>query len=477
MQQLGSTSNAGGEDIHLDGDRAYVSGRYMYQTWFQLIDIADTLHPQVLGRCTLPGYKHGAWGSVGIDRALVANSLDGLALVDVSGPGDPTVDSLLLGAGSSVDIELDGDRAYLANGGGGMKALNVLDPTGPFLLGSYDTAGIADESYSVCGKDSFAYVGWFNLPAFRSIDVTDPTNPRLAGSCAAFEYAQDLAIRDTLVYAADHYKFEVVNVARPRQPEVVGTCNLPERSREVILADTLAYIANHGGIIVMNVAQPDSPHVVATWPRYIWGIDLQDTVLYALSYANANDDVLLSFSVRNPAAPLLLDTIIVPRTMHDVLVVDTVAYCAGWEMAFVDVSDPSEMRRLPGRWVQPSFYVRRLAYDPPYIYAAATDGGVCILETLQTGIHEPRPGETARALRLEPSVTPGPVRVTVGATVAAASTGVYDATGREVYRLAEDASAGLTFDLTGQPAGVYVVVVSTAGGVRFSGKLVKTRGR
>ncbi len=477
MFPLGSASNAGGEDIHLDGPRAYVSGRYMYQTWFQLIDIGDSTHPTVLGRCTLPGYKHGAWGKSGLDRSMVANDLDGLVLIDVSNPSDPSVDSLLLGGGYTLDIELDGTRAYVANGGGGMKVLDVSDPTRPLLLGSYDTPGIEDDCYSVAARDSFAYVGWFNAPLFRSLDVSDPARPQLAGTAEVTNNVEASELRDSLVYCAENYRFQVVNVARPREPRVVGMCNLPERSQEVILDDTLAYVANYGGIIVTNVARPDSSYVTATWPRYIWGIDLQDTVLYALSYTSPTEDVIISLSVADPNQPYVLDSLVIPRTKFDVLVVDTIAYCGGWELDMVSVANPRDLRLIEGRWVPPSLSIHRLVYESPYIYVAATDGGVCILETLQTGLSEMPGSKPAPVLRVWPSVTTGMVRVVVNAPVAQASVEVCDIAGAVVFRSAACATSGQELDLSQLPAGVYVVSVRTPYGGSLASKVLVVRRR
>ena len=476
MQPVGVLDSAGGYDLQYSRSLLFASGYDQGVHEFEVISLADSTHPTRLGALSTPGPNYGVWGDSTAGIVFVGDGYEGMSTIDVRNLSSPLLLGRSYAAALSVDISMDDSIAYVANEQAGLRILSVSDATRPRTLGELDSVYRGLNCPTAVGKDSFAYFGWF-FEFTRVADVHDPTNPQMAAQFNLFRNAEDMVLRDSFTYIAEDYRFQVVNVARPRQPQVVGTCNLPERSREVILADTLAYIANYGGIIVMNVAQPDSPYVVATWPRYIWGIDLQDTVLYALSYANANDDVLLSFSVRNPAAPLLLDTIVVPRTMHDVLVVDTVAYCAGWEMAFVDVSDPSDMRRLPGRWVQPSFYVRRLAYDPPYIYAAATDGGVCILETLQTGVREFKPAESARVLKLEPTVTPGPVRVILGALTGVVGASVYDAAGKEVRKLSGDASTGLRFDLTEEAAGVYMVVVRTAGGIRFTGKLVKTRGR
>ncbi|MCX6842928.1 MAG: hypothetical protein NTX53_11675 [candidate division WOR-3 bacterium] len=400
--QLGRINNAGGFDIFLDSALAFVSGRgpgVENPRPFQILNIADSTRPVLIDTChTSDRYHYGVWANLGMHRALVADECDGLAIVDISDINNPVLDTHVVVAASAGDVSIDGHYCYVADGMAGLRILDVADPSEPREIGALDTTWEGMESYSVAAQDSFAFLGW-NNPYLRVADVTNPANPVVAGGCQAVEgWPKAMALRDSFLYLALDYQFEVLNIARPREPQVMGTLALPEHSREVILSDTLAYVATLAGAVAVSIARPQNPYVVGTWPRVAAGIDLRDTILYVVT-SNGSEDVLLSLSVANPTAPYVLDSVVVPGIMHDVVVVDTIAYCAGYrtDMIAVNVADPSVLRVIGSVWSPPG-WVRRLVYSPPHIYACCVGAGVCILETLQTAVAEPKQvdGEQAR---------------------------------------------------------------------------------
>ncbi len=476
MQQIGYIDSCGGYDVYLDGSLAFISGYYTGGHEFQIVSIADSTHPVRVGDCTTLGYNFGVWANASTGAAFVADDYCGLDAINIVDLGHPRVDSVALRVGFAKDVSIDGNLCYVASEMAGLKVLDISVPSVPCWVGDMDTAYDDLVSWAVAARDSFAYVSWGpGSSPLRSIDVTDPSHPRMAAGCGTTTWPEDMVLRDSFLYVAEDYVFQIVNVARPRAPQVVGTCGLPERSREVILSDTLAYVANFGGVLVLSVARPDNPRVVANWPRLVTGIDMQDTVLYAVTYSNDTDDVLLSLSIANPAAPYVLDSVIVPRTMHDVAVVDTIAYCAGWEMAFVSVADPRNLHRLPDRWVPPS-WIRRVIYAPPYIYTCCTDGGVCIHETLETGISEEAKRSVVGQVTVAPTVTTGWVRfLTNDAEPWQGQVTVYDATGAQCA-VTSGFNGSRNIDLSSAPGGVYLLRLKTDKGSSIV-KVVKTARR
>jgi hypothetical protein len=477
--QLGRLNDAGGFDIFLDSSLAFVSGRgpgVENPQSFQILSIADSTHPALINTShTTDRYNWGVWASRTMNRALVANDYDGLAVVDINNINSPVLDTHVVVAASAEDVSIDGHYCYVADGVAGLRILDVTDPTRPSEIGAIDTTYEGMSSYAVAARDSFAYLTW-SYPYFRSVDVSNPGSPRMAGACYPPEgRPRDMALRDSFVYCAEDYQFQVVNVARPREPVVVGTCALPERSREVILSDTLAYVATLAGAVVVSIARPQNPYVIGSWPRDAMGIDLHDTILYAVTYSNSTEDALLSLSVANPAAPYVLDSVILPRTMHDVLVVDTIAYVGGWEMRLVSVADPFNLRLLDERWVPPSLYIRRLVYEPPYIYVTATDGGVCVMETLQTGVAEPVELRTpAAGISVTPSVIRRFIKVRAVGEEQPLALAVRDVMGNQVTARLSRTGGLYLVDLQNVPAGVYLVCAKTAAGTQAV-KVVKTR--
>lgn len=466
---LAKLNDLGGYDIFLDGPLAFVSGRvWSDNPPFQILSIADSAHPAFIDSCrTTTRYPWGVWENAGLNRALVADEYDGLAIVDISNLNNTVLDTSIMVAASAEDVAVDGHYCYVADGMAGLRILDVTDPAKPALVGGIDTAYEGASSYSVAARDSIMYACWF-YPYFRTYDVSDPTQPDLLGACfPPDEEPMDMVLRDSFVYAASNYEFNIVSVARPRQPVVVGTCGLPERSREVLLADTLAYVDNLFSVTVLSIAEPTNPRIIGAWDGRPNGIDLHDTILYAVA-----PETLWCLSVSNPSAPSVLGFAPVPRYMHDVVVVDTIAYCAGWEMAFVSVADPRNLRRLPDRWVPPS-WIRRVIYAPPYIYTCCTDGGVSIHETLETGISEEAKRPMVGQAMVVPTVTTGWVRfLTNDAEPWRGRVTVYDPTGAQ-YAVTSGFNGNRSIDLSSAPGGVYLLRLETDKGSSIV-KVVKT---
>ena len=469
--QIGSLDSAGGSDMQFSRSVLYVSGFNQGVHEFEVVSLTDSTHPTRLGGLSTPGPNFGVWGDSLLGMAFVADGYEGLSAIDVAIPGSPALLGRSFMAGTSYDVSIDGNIAYVANDQAGLRIVDLSDVTKPRQIAELDSIYPALSCHSAVGRDSFVYSGWF-FEFTRTIDVSDPRNPRMAAQFNLFRNAEDMVLRDSFLYVAEDYRFQVVNVARPRSPTVVGTCNLPNYSFDLMVRDTLAFVANGPALEVVSLARPNSPYVVGVWPGHTYGLDLRDTVLYGVGQR-----VLNAVSVANPAAPYLLDSLPMPFVTSDVIVVESLAYAFGGQVQAVVVSDPRNLRTIGVPW-QPPAYIRRLELVPPFIYAAATDGGVCILETLQTGVMEPPEPPRPAAVCVSPSVSAGSFRVSVGSNDGIRGIRVYNVAGNLVTPTAIGSLSDpeVQLDLSGKAGGVYVVALETGLG-STTNKIVITRRR
>ena len=288
-----------------------------------------------------------------------------------------------------------------------------------------------------------------------------------------FNKPEDMVLRDTLVFCAENRRFQVVSIARPREPELVGSCELPFDSWKVLLRDTLAYVANVTSLKVINVARPDAPQEVGSWSGRTLGMAIRDTVLFtASSYYGCK-----ALSIADPGQPRVLDSVSLDGWMADIEVIDTLAYVGGSVLHVINTADPENLG-VVGSWTPP-WTIRRLDREPPYLYAACYEAGVCILESLQTGLQgaDPVGRPSQPSIRLVPSVTAGPVELELPPLMLGCeAVEVFDATGCKVTEL-PIAKFGpgnrVKLDFGSVRAGVYVVCVR-AEGRRFTTKVVKT---
>jgi hypothetical protein len=473
IHQLSTLRGAGGDALHMDGQYVYTAGGY----GFQILDISDSLDARIIGSCPLSVYKDGVWGKAGHDRAFVANEINGLAVMDDGDISHPLLDTTLLGAGSALDLEVRGSRCYVADEGGGMKLLDLSDPRAPHTLGELDTIGGAEACYSVVATDSFAFMGWFNTPFFRAADISEPNRPVFVGSCDPFEYAQDMVLRDSFVYCAENYKFQVVNVARPRAPVVVGTCGLPDYTYEMDMSDTLAFIANGiAGLQIVDVARPATPSVIGelALPNGAIGIAVVDTFAYV---ASGN---LYIVSVAEPTSPHLIDSVAVPTFGWSVAASDSLlfvgssgyVYGTGHDIRLFDIRNLASPVYV-GSLATPDM-VRRLAWVEPYLYAACYDAGVLVAETTAVGLQEPGRVE---GLHLALSVVPNPASdiacVQFHNVLGGGVLSLYDASGRRVSAkpIRKEANEA-ELNLAALRPGLYFVRIETNTGVLKS-KIVK----
>jgi hypothetical protein len=347
--------------------------------------------------------------------------------VDLALPTAPTIDTSLFAADIAEDISIDCGRAYVASYHAGLRILDVSDPTTPSYLGCYDTVGTGPRMNSAVARDSFAYVGW-PRPRFKSLSLADPARPTEAGSCEITNQPEDMVALDSLVYITMLGGLQIVSVARPREPLLVGTCGLGSYDAwGVALEDSLVYVT-HYPLAIVSISDPTQPRVVGNIWKGAFGVAIQDTLLYV-----AGGD-LFTYSVARPSQPYLVDSLYVGDFVSAVIVVDTLAYVGCDQgVRLVDIADPCNPSVL-GLAATP-YGVWRLAYSPPYVYAACRNAGVCVFETTQAGLTERGHSGvwTGRRLQVRPTVAADAITVAwAGLVGGRLRLSVYDALGRVV---------------------------------------------
>jgi hypothetical protein len=477
IQTLSYIDSCGGYDTKLDDSLVFLSGYYTGGHEFRVIDIADSAHPVPLGRLATLSDNFGVWGSSAGRLATVADNFGGLVLVNAPTWTTPTQDSLCLRVGQAEDLCVTGGYCYIASDHAGLKVLDVNDPAQPLWVGDLDTASADVMNTSVAANDSFAFVCWWD-PWLRAVNVSDPTRPVMTASLRTFGNPEDMVLRDSFLYVAEDYRFQIVNVARPRQPQVVGTCNMTAGYYwGMKLQDTLAYLGSWDGLTIVNVTRPDSPWVVSQTSSphsrvSTEGVAVRDTFVFIPSYS----ETLWVYSVADPTAPYpIAGAPLGPGGWGydaDMLNDSTVIVGCKSYVKLVDVRDPAHPAVI-GSYPTPN-WVRRVVYTSPYIYAACADAGVMILETTAVAVAEPKraPGWAGAGLHARPSPAGSRILVdfeTVG--IGPAEIAIIDMAGR--IRLVRPAAGPQTaIEVSSLSPGVYAVTLRRDG-LTVTGRFVK----
>lgn len=427
----------------------------LFTSLLDVVNVSNPASPSLVGHIDIPAeYEYGVAVVPAVNYALVANYTDGVVAVDVTNPANPTFDTTAFGAGSVLDIYVDGTKAYLASPLNGMTILDVSDPTRPSRLGGVDIVGLNPACMSVAARDSFAYMHWYQRPQFQSVDVSDPARPQRVAGVDVTNPPEDMVIRDSFVYIAEINKLQIVNVARPREPVLVGNCATQGDAYGLCVVDTLAYAANYPFAII-DVKQPSNPSIVGTIQRGAWNGTVRDTFLFLSSGG------ILVYSIARPDQPRLLDSLSVGTNTYWVEAVGTLLYAANRDgVRVIDASDVHNMR-VRGFCTAPRT-VNRLAYMSPHIYAACWEAGVSIYESTQVALSEPTKGGDVHA---EPSVRPNPVTTSASISIYGkwpATVTVRDIAGRLMPCVVKNRGRGeVVLDIAVIPPGVYFVQSGT----------------
>jgi hypothetical protein len=393
---LATIDSCGGYDIYLKDTFAFLSGYYVAGHGFRILDISDSTHPTTVGSCATADVGDGVWANPPRGLAFVADDLGGLVTVDIANMHAPFVRSVMLRAGYTYNVAVQGQYAYVAQEGLGLKVLDVSDPSNPHEVGTVDsTRDVIAQAVAV--RDSFAFIGWMLHPWLRVVDVSDPQNPRKVAACDLFNPADDMVWRDSFLYVAEYYRLQVVNVARPRQPVLVGSCSTSDLTGAgLCLRGNTAYVAGpFDGIHVVDVTDPQNPSPVTVLGGVnTWGCFVRDSLLFASEF----DDSLHIFNVANLFNVHQLGAVYVSGAGSDVKVLGNYAFVGAKGLGLVDVSDPRNPS-LIAYYTTPD-NVMRVVCDSPYVYAACYGGGVCIFDTVTPAVHEdhqvpPRPDEVS----------------------------------------------------------------------------------
>lgn len=269
--------------------------------------VAVPTNPQIMGRASnLNGPARAV--AIGNLRAFVAMEGEGIALVNVSAPANPTVMHQLDTPGRAVDIAFANDYVYVSD----MTSVKSYSVTGdqftlvdtetPHTGSFYGLAVVGNTLYVTSGTGgvemfslsngqmtyitstvtSFAVgVAQFgsNLAVSllqNGIMVMNPTGAALGIFTGVADDVVGVTTFGNNIYALEGYSgFEVIDASVPSSMSVVGDYTILGGPRAVVVRGDYAYIADHeGGLVVMDVTTPSSPQQVAQVEIAGWTYDV-----------------------------------------------------------------------------------------------------------------------------------------------------------------------------------------------------------
>jgi len=191
--------------------------------------------------------------------ALVVSGV--LALIDNRvGADAPQIEPLGQFGGASYAIAVQGQVVY-AGVGLRLVALDVSDPTRLVALGQ--TGCFPGMVRGAALSGGYAYVA-ASEGGLRVVDITNPSAPAEVGRCATPASAWNVAVSGDYAYvAARGAGVRVINIADPAAPHEVGAYTAPSDAYDVAALGDNIYVAGYGNLYIANVSYPSEPQETA----------------------------------------------------------------------------------------------------------------------------------------------------------------------------------------------------------------------
>lgn len=374
-----------------------------------VIDVSNPVNPLQVAWCNIPG---GAVHMTRVDTLLyVASYFVDLTVINVANPFSPSVIGSLyiLSTGLGYDVEVRGNYAYLADDTGGLRVIDISNPSNPVEIGYYI---YPEYAWAIAVLGLYAYVV-DNRIGLWIIDISNPSNPQGVACDTLPDYARKVSVSSTYAYVADYYGgLRIVDISEPSLPQEVGYYDSPGRACGVAVIDTFAYVADHwSGLKICNISDPANPievggcgtpsdaldvkvsgdyAYVANWVCGLRIIDISNpSSCYEIGYYDTPgsasnlvlDDTLVYIAdrgaglrivnVSNPSNPIEIGFYVTPGLVLDVAVSDPYAYVTDWTcgMKIINISNPSSPYQV-GYYSPDDYYAYGITASGTYVYLA-----------------------------------------------------------------------------------------------------------
>ncbi len=239
----------------------YTSG-YLYATTsysgMLLFDVRDPAAPESIG--VGPSETFDARDVLTVGDLAYASNPHSLVTLNVSHPEAPVVISVIPDDGTGG---MQATNGYLFGlNSRTLKVFTLEDPTLPSLIGSYTLPfGFGWFVRDLAVSGSYAYIAYDN-GGLRVIDISDPTNPTpltiLSGEFLNVDVQEDVLV------TYDHSQIGVYNAAAPSNLELIGYYEIVE------WIDQLQIVGNHlltASLTRLNVYELDALSSVGALPE------------------------------------------------------------------------------------------------------------------------------------------------------------------------------------------------------------------
>jgi hypothetical protein len=277
----------------------------------------------------------------------------------------------------AVDVAVQGNFAYVADLGQGLRIIDIADPANPQEIGAFDTywarAVAVDANYAYIADDK---------EGLRIINIAQPANPTAVGQVETLFDAYGVAVAGNMAYlAVSDGTLEIVRISDQTWFSYCDPGCWVVHGRDVAVRWPYVYLAGEPftGLSVIDVTNPVSPTQVGG-PTVSDGVGVvlveRQSRLYA--YMAAKGAGLEIIEVTDPVSPTVLgafDTL----DAQDVAAAGNYAYVADGNrgLRVIDVADPTHPAEV-GYYIPPNLnhWANGVAVVGNFVYVAEDKAGL-----------------------------------------------------------------------------------------------------
>lgn len=173
-QQVSSFPSSDASEVYVDGNRALLADG---AGGLQIIDTGDIALPSVKGQCApgscLPAGTEARKIVISGNIAFVGLDTNEVIVVDISDETSPVALSTISTTGIPLDLEVEGNYLYVAEGAAGIEIFYIANPNFPLKAGSISVPNNSASGLNVSGNTLFIADG----SAVHFADISAPQAP------------------------------------------------------------------------------------------------------------------------------------------------------------------------------------------------------------------------------------------------------------------------------------------------------------
>ncbi|MDT8304106.1 MAG: hypothetical protein RQ760_21670 [Sedimentisphaerales bacterium] len=228
--------NVSGMGIYIHKNHAYLAAG---SEGLRIFDISEPDSPKQIGQCRTNADAWDVW--VSGKYAYVADLQKGITLIDVSRPSKPQKLSLVTWDEKKPMAEIvrgEGKTVYVAAGRHGLVVIDVSNPRGPKIVNQYKS-GPNSFGEGLCVRNGLVYLSNGNNNNKNEnglfiIDTRKPNSLKVKGKCTFSDWVEGVCLAGNHIFITNTQSgVRSIDVSDPNQPRLVDSFGSIEEEKQV----------------------------------------------------------------------------------------------------------------------------------------------------------------------------------------------------------------------------------------------------